>query len=221
MATRKLLIICLLLFIFPFILMAQEKEEKRLELKNGTVLTGYVEVQPDGSYLLETQSGDVFFFSPSEVAKVMSLLPASQQTTGVSDYFDGKTVDKRRGKIYMLATEEELTKNDFMTYQGWEKYQKAKKTRKTGNILLISAGGVAGLGLVLGGTFAIIEEDEDPLIAAAVGFGIGALIAIPGLILCISGNKQLIKIQDAYNQTPGYVLDFGVQQHGVGFALKF
>ena len=201
--------------------MAQERVEKRLELKNGTVLTGYVDIQQDGSYLLETQAGDVFFFMPSEVSRIMSIMPQVQNQQASLEYYGGKTVDKRRGKIYMLATDQELTQSDFMTYEGWEKYQRAKRTRKTGNILLISAGGLAVTGVLVGGIFAIIEGDEDPMIVAGVGFALAAPAAVAGLICSLVGNKKLKIIEKNYNQRPGYALEFGAQQYGVGLSLKF
>lgn len=221
---KKILII-VIACLFSVIAMAQEKEEKRLELKNGTVLTGYVEVQQDGSYLLETSAGDVFFFTPSEVARVMAIVPSAQSTNYEIDYYGGKTVEKRKGKIYMLSTGEELSQKDFMNYQGWEKYQKAQRQSKIGTILFISAGGAVVAGALVGTIITLGSEIKDPVDVAIGALGGAVYVGVPciigGVVFKAIGNKQLKKIEQSYNQTPGYVLDFGAQQNGIGFALKF
>ena len=209
-----LLITCLI----PLFVLAQEREEKRLELKNGSVLTGFVEVQQDGSYMLETASGDVFFFSPSEVSKVVLLKSKP------------KDKEKRSGRIYrsggelrFIDTGELLTQDDFLNYQGWEKYQKAQKMRKTGhNIMLWGSLGCIAAGLLVGGVLWPNTGDVGMLWAPAVIGGMAAVAPFTtGLILKSSGNSKLNKMVNSYNQRPGYVLNFGAQQYGIGFAFNF
>ena len=125
----------------------------------------------------------------------------------------------------MLSTGEELTQNDFMTYQGWEKYKKAHRQSKTGTILFISAGAATVVG-ALGGMIIGLSYGDFDFEYVAEGAAVGALfVGVPciigGVVFKMIGNKQLKKIEQTYNQTPGYVLDFGAQQNGIGFALKF
>jgi len=49
----------------------------------------------------------------------------------------------------------------------------------------------------------------------------GSGIAITGLAFNIVGNIRLKQTAETSNQQPGYALDFGAQQHGMGFALHF
>lgn len=209
------------LIIVSFLAMAQEKTEMRLDLKNGTSLTGQVQIQSDGSYLIEMPSGDVFFFSPSEVERAVAIRSIASQE-GQKDYYEGRIVEKRKGKIYMLSTDKELTPQDFMTFQGWEKYRKAQNAIKTANILLIVTGGMVAAGGAIAMPY-LIGASDDSVVAMTGGLiGLAAApVAVASLIFGISGNKRLTKIQDVFNYSPGYVLDFGAQQNGIGFALKY
>ena len=91
---KKIVLLFAVMFV-SFLVIAQEKTEMRLDLKNGTSLTGMVQIQPDGSYLLETKSGDVFFFTAAEVSKAMTLMPSSAlNLENGSDYFEGKIVEQ-------------------------------------------------------------------------------------------------------------------------------
>lgn len=215
---KKTILLLVAVFV-SFLAMAQEKTEMRLDLKNGTSLTGQVQIQSDGSYLIEMPSGDVFFFSQAEVRKAVAIGSIGSQEVP-KDYYD-RIVEKKKGKIYKLSTGEELVPGDFATYSGWEKYRKAQNAVRTSNILLIATGGMVAVGGSMLGVYLTADVDEGWGIAAGL-IGMAAIpVGITSLIFGISGNKKLIKIQDAYNYNQGYVLDFGAQQYGVGFALKF
>lgn len=203
---------------------AQEKTEKQIVLKNGIALTGVVEVQPDGSYRVEVASGDVFYFTSAEVSKVTDskgkiVFKKQESEQGVHNYIPTESsVFVRRGKLYSSVTGEALTQNDFASLGEWEKYQRGRNTRKTGNALLWSGVGVsvAGVaGFVWFGNFAWSEH-------LSIGVGsAGIALVTAGIIVKVIGNKQIKLIANNYNQRPGYALDFGAQQYGVGFALKF
>lgn len=242
----KRIILVVFACLLPLLALAQEKKEMKLDLKNGTSLTGMVTVQQDGSYLLETSSGDIFFFEVSEVKRATAIAqePAPVAVPAGNDYYEGKVVYKKRGSLRFYETNEKLAQKDFSTFQGWEKYQKAQKNIKTANSLLIITGGM----LVLGGVFAAVgipnqgeyvmddgygwelsfdhkhyESKFGDILAPAGGcLGMAAIpVAITSLVFGIIGNSKLKKMEKAYNQHPGYVIDFGGQQYGVGFALKF
>jgi len=94
---KRFLILILAAFL-PFLALAQEKVVKGLELKNGDVLNGSVEIQGDGSYLIKLASGDVIIFSSSEVSKIVEeeipvILVVASGSGGGHDFVDlGLTV---------------------------------------------------------------------------------------------------------------------------------
>lgn len=101
-----LLFVLLLLSLSVF---AQEMTERRIELKNGTILTGIVVLQSDGSYLVELKSGDVIFFQATEVSRIVD--DARPSTSLVPDRIDNppvlvdlglsvKWADKNVGALY-------------------------------------------------------------------------------------------------------------------------
>ena len=56
-----------------FISFGQERTQRILELVNGTTVKGYVMEQGNGGYMLETDAGDIVFFSRSEVRAVKEI----------------------------------------------------------------------------------------------------------------------------------------------------
>ncbi len=217
----KKLALMVLMALCSVLAIAQDKTEKKLQLKNGTTLSGVVEVQTDGSYRLETAAGDVFFFSPSEVSKVIDDTPKADKkaTAQLKKVSDAEAVVYRKGgNLLFKSTGAKLTQEDFASFEGWDKYRKAQNLHGWGNGLMYGgAGALAGFAiaqLALGDDLA----DEDIVIPAIVG---SSSILITGVVLKLIGNKKIAKIGDGYNHNPGYVLDFGAQQSGIGFAIKF
>ena len=49
------------------------KIKNQVILTNGTEIIGYVAPQPDGSYVVETEAGDMFYYSGSEIKKIIVL----------------------------------------------------------------------------------------------------------------------------------------------------
>ena len=209
----KKIVILIILFLVPVLALAQEKVVNRVELKNGTNLIGVVQVQSDGSYQVETTSGDVLVFPPSEVNRVV----------GVDDpVLIEKIVYKKGGQIRFLSTGKPLEQNDFSVYPDWEKYRGAQKKRKAGTIMMISGATVAvGSFAVFYVTF-INDPPTDSVIDSYKWLSYGGIgIALTGLAFNIVGNIRLKQIAESFNQQPGYALDFGAQPHGVGVALHF
>lgn len=219
----KRTVLLLIASIFSILAIAQEREVKIVELINGNTVSGYVQTQQDGSYLVETESGDVFFFSQSEVKSINATKKAF--VSGDLDYYGGITVEKKKGKLYKLSSGKELIPADFMSYSDWEKYRKAQNIIKTANTLLIVSGSMVAVGGILAIIYFADQGDIDlewmGTAGGCIGMFVAAPLAITSLVLGISGNKQLATIKDAYNYHPGYVVDFGMQQYGLGFALKF
>lgn len=209
--------------------MAQEKVEKRIELKNGTILTGFVQEQQDGSYRVETESGDVLVFSSSEVERIVegNLMTSNPQT---NKYYEGMTLYKKGGNLHFYSSGQKLEQKDFTTYPGWEKYQKAQKKWRTGNTITITSAVslAAGVGLLtpylLANYTNAIEYTDSMELFLHIGGALSTVsvaMLVTGLIIKGNGNKQLTVIRDSYNQNPGYALNFGAQQHGLGLALVF
>ena len=74
---------------------------------------------------------------------------------------------------------------------------------------------------IVGAILDVSELDDGKEIASAGRkIGLAAVIpAITSLVFGIIENTKLKKMANTYNQRPGYVLDFGAQQHGVGLVL--
>lgn len=49
------------------------KIKNQVILTNGIEIIGYVAPQPDGSYVVETEAGDMFYYSGSEIKKIIVL----------------------------------------------------------------------------------------------------------------------------------------------------
>ena len=48
----------------------QKKVKETVTLNDGTVILGYVAKQSDGSYLIENESGDMFYYTAAEIKEV-------------------------------------------------------------------------------------------------------------------------------------------------------
>lgn len=230
----KRIALVLMACLIAILSMAQDREIKQIELKNGNKLTGYISVQQDGSYLVETAGGDVFFFTPSEVSKISKV--DSTQTPIISTPFDekkeyslklvnvGKQVYKKGGRLRFLETDMPIERKDFATGQGWGDYQSARNLRMAGNILWISGAGIAASGMIVAaikwGEVQSIFYLGDGEVEAILFFG-GATVAITGVVFSIIGNTKIKKIAKGINQGSGYELTFGAQPHGIGIALNF
>jgi len=117
----KRIVVLIIVALAPVLALAQDKVEKRVELINGTTLIGAVHVQSDGSYQVETTSGDVLIFPPSEGSRVV----------GADDpVLLERIVYKKGGKIRYFSSGKPLEQNDFSSYPRWEKYRRAPKNVK-------------------------------------------------------------------------------------------
>ena len=207
---KKLLFIVLAM-ICTLSVLAQEKTEKQLILKNGTRLTGIVEIQQDGSYRLESATGDVFFFLPSEVSKVSDVQAVKRNDNYTPS---ASSVYVKKGTLRFTSTGEALTKNDFASFEAWDVYNSGRRMRKFGNAALWGGIGLAASSLVYAST---TPDYESSMLLGNTG----SALLIAGVVLKCVGNHKIKSIAKKYNQQPDYSLDFGAQQYGIGFALKF
>lgn len=78
------------------------KVKSRVELKGGKAdVVGYAELQSDGGYVVETESGDVFYYSPAEIKKVTQLEVDRVETVKVKK----ANGDRSKTKGYMGIVE--------------------------------------------------------------------------------------------------------------------
>ena len=61
------------------------KIKNQVILTNGTEIIGYVAPQPDGSYVVETEAGDMFYYSGSEIKKIIVLRENKVKVETVKD----------------------------------------------------------------------------------------------------------------------------------------
>lgn len=210
--------------LIPVLAFSQNKPTQRVILKNGSAINGTVQLMADGTYEVKSASGDTFYFLPSEVERVIGL-SQENDTDKNGNVKKGRNevggpVVRRRNKLCFSEGMTELKQGDFLSNESWNKYLQNKKKGNTGRILLYSGIG----GVVLGGIEIIIggSTDNDGLIYAGGGFlAAGLGVGITGLCITIDSNRNLNRMANEFSPNPGYALNFGIQQHGLGFALNF
>lgn len=206
----KKMILFLCMAFMSILAYSQVRTESEVVLKNGASVFGYVTKQSDGSYKVENAAGDIFFFSESEVRRVKEM--EMKRSINAQANSGQEVVYKRGGSIRFCSNGQKLTQEDFTSFKGWREYNGAKNLRGWGY-------GVAAIGLVaagLGTTYWILWDERGGYAVA----GGGAILA-GGIAMIIVGNAKIKKIVKGYNNNPGYAIDFGVQQHGIGFAMTF
>lgn len=213
-----------ILFIFLVVLSTlaycQNNGAKRLFLKDGTVINGDIQIEPDGSYKVKTSNGDIFYFFPSEVEQRGEEKVKTEKQLPQNDIIIGEKIERHGNMLRFVDTKTPLSKNDFYRLEGWEKYESIRKRGKIGRGLLY--GGLGGI--ALGAGLIILEVETNTNVVGYIGSvlvfsGIGA--SITGAVFTIKSNKRLNRMEDSYVRSAGYSLNFGVQQYGVGFAFRF
>lgn len=201
----------LILLLLTFTLTAFSQEEriiKRVELQSGISLSGYVTTQSDDTVMIETADGDVFVYSPSEIKRIVN--QDNPDNRGYANY-EGQNVFKKGGQICFSETGNPLTQSDFESFQEWNQYKGAQRSRNAGTIILIS-----GLAMTAVPIINYFGWETSTLL-----FVTGGTLVATGLLFNILGNVQLKKIANDFNQKNGYSFDFGAQQYGIGLAMKF
>lgn len=219
------IIIILCIFLLPLLAYSQDQNIQRLFLKDGRALSGKVVIAENGIYQIETVDGDIFYFQPDEIDGVIGL---HNDKVGKKKSFKTSDVVFRKGnELRFIVDNQPLSQHNFNTLTGWINYEKAKKNGKTGRICLYSGAGALVLGYGTVGLLALTGKihsgtGSDLLLGLGSGVvGVGFITGITGLIMTLSSNSKLNKMANTYNQNPGYALNFGVQQNGIGFAFNF
>ena len=186
-----------------------------------------VEKLSDGSYRIETSTGDILIFMASEVKQVKNIYNKTQKSAGTTNKDDH--VIRRGNKLCFSGSGMALTEDAFRDIASWQKYQKESKAGRNARITLYSGLGAFAVGdafifgiLVQG--YPTIQHIDYAELFLYSGIIIGCAGLITAIIGAIGTNKSNIKLNvmaKTFSQTPGYVLNFGAQQHGIGLALNF
>lgn len=82
----KKIVIMIVALVSCIVMSAQDvKVKSKVELKNGNEVVGYITEQSDGSYLVETEAGDMFFYSASEIKKIVEIENMKVKTVKLTD----------------------------------------------------------------------------------------------------------------------------------------
>ena len=136
----------------------------------------------------------------------------------------GNIKDAFGNYIYYLDGQR-LTNDEYMTLinncpESKYYYEKGCRQRKTGRILLISAGGCVVAGAVVG--LVTLDYGEGALDGAAVGALIGAIPVVASIPFFISGKHKknnAYKVYNEYCAKPTATLSFGPASKGIGMGV--
>ena len=62
-----------------------QKVKQKVQLKDGTEIIGYVAPQADGSYVIQNEAGDMFFYTGAEIKKIVEIEEAKVKTIEKKD----------------------------------------------------------------------------------------------------------------------------------------
>lgn len=240
----KRVITMIVLMSLTVVCFCQERIKQVLELRNGTSVTGFVMQQEDGSYLLETDSGDVLFYTSSEVRSLKT--PSAE--SGESNHTFTKKINgekhsslsietglKRKGfSLIFTDTGQDLLPNQ-VSPSFWNDYRKASKGKKTGMWLMIGGGVVIITGSILSATIVEVSsgresigngyyntyynEQSSPIGAIVASAGAG--VAIWGAVKFFMGNAKLGNLAKTYNAQNGYSSVLSLDVIPAGLAIKY
>lgn len=82
----KNLLVFVLCTCFAIGMQAQnQKVKQKVQLKDGTEIIGYVAPQADGSYVIQNEAGDMFFYTGAEIKKIVEIEEAKVKTIEKKD----------------------------------------------------------------------------------------------------------------------------------------
>lgn len=86
--------------VLPVLSFGQTNPMQRIQLKNGVTINGTVQLMSDGTYEVKSTTGDTFYFSPSEVVRVVDL----SESVAASSGGKGKTIVDRKYKGWVIGS---------------------------------------------------------------------------------------------------------------------
>lgn len=69
----------------------EQKIKQKIQLKDGTEIIGYVAPQGDGSYVIENEAGDIFFYTAAEIRKIVEIQDVKVKTVKAKEVPTPKT----------------------------------------------------------------------------------------------------------------------------------
>lgn len=240
------LIISFLIFVVT-VAVGQERTKMVMELKNGTSITGFVMEQEDGSYLVETESGDILFFRQDEVSgirkpgeekgDVLQLLKsATGNSVGATASGNQGNLLKRRGFSLTFRDTGVDLKPDQVSRLFWDEYNSAARRKRSGMKMMIAGGATASVGsllyLLLGEGYYQTTDSRygwtyDNYYITDVGYvGMGVMAAGLGLttwgaIKFFIGNAKLGRLAKQYNSGNGYFSELSFEYSPAGLSLVY
>ena len=211
---KKIFVMLLLILNGAIVLSAQEREKKTLELKDGTVLSGYVTRQDDGSYLVETTSGDVLFYSVNEIRSVRG--EGKKQAKGAY----GIMARKGFNLVYPERFDSPVQPNT-LSYEFDSAYKKNRDLAVAG-VWCLAGGPVAAF--AVGFPMSAFADSDFGFVTGLFLLAAGSAATIAGAVMLPIGLIRLDEMAKKYNH--GYIsytptLKFGGTRHGIGLALNF
>lgn len=213
---KRIMMVLMLLWGITAVAVGQERIKKVVELKNGTTITGYVMEQENGNYMLETESGDVLFYTREEVRSIRNF---NQETESVLYPVTGnnakltykKPTDllQRGGFGLEFVNSKESLRSDQVSSDFWQKYQKASRNKRGGMTMTI----IGGASLITGFCLWAADDWDSGNPIDGIGIGVGAVglgVATWGVIRFICGNSQLGKLAKQYNNGNGYTSELSL-----------
>ncbi len=215
---KKIFVMLLLILNGAIVLCAQEREKKTLELKDGTVLSGYVTRQDDGSYLVETTSGDVLFYSVNEIRSVRG--EGKKQAKGAYGIMERKGFNLVYPESLDYMGRPILVQSTALSREFHLEYKKNRNLAVAG-VSCLAGGSVACLAIGL----PLFILPHHPYTMSYLLMIAGGAAMITGALMLPIGLKRLDYMAMRYNNQ-GYTsytptLKFGGTRHGIGLALNF
>ncbi|MBE6231542.1 MAG: hypothetical protein E7117_04145 [Bacteroidales bacterium] len=98
---KKILLIIACVLCALVVSAQEQKVKQKVHLKDGTEIIGYVALQPDGSYVVQNESGDMFYYTAPEIKKIIEIEDVKVKTVKLKEKNETVPVVEYKGKGYM------------------------------------------------------------------------------------------------------------------------
>lgn len=117
---KRVVLSLIILFCVTMLAIGQERTRKVIDLKIGLSVTGYVMEMEDGRFMLETDSGDIVFYSKDEVRGIRNVDEEKKST--VKGIFSKLGLGKKKSDDAIIedAGDSNITLENLLTYYGIE-----------------------------------------------------------------------------------------------------
>lgn len=181
-----------------------------VHLKNGGQVRGMIiEQVPGVSLKIQTADGSVFVYQMTEVEKTTKEAAPQQRNSSLQNNPSSPEIDVnaelkwKNGKFYLDETQisDQAAKN-MLGVVLWDKYGEAYSKWETANLLSDLSLGLGGLGLSLG-LSGLIWNNNTLMLVGAIGFAAGLVAFFPAVITTSNASKKVNAVIAEYNYGPG------------------